>query len=86
MKERVKQLTDIQMLEFDGCSEIWVQNWDDWMRFYSSEEYAKAMSPDCEHFMAMPIHVYAGEENIVFGEKIGRMGGKDGILGEEVKG
>jgi len=45
-KEKAKELTGIKMLEFDGCSEIWVQSWEDWMKFYSSEEYAKAMSPD----------------------------------------
>ena len=71
------------MLEFDGCSEIWVKSWDDWMRFYSSDEYAKATQPDCAYFMQMPIHVYAGEENTIFGEKIGGMGGSDGILGNE---
>ena len=55
------------------------------MRFYSSDEYAKAMAPDCEHFMAMPISVYIGEENLVFGKSVEGLGegGKDGILREE---
>jgi hypothetical protein len=70
------------MLEFDGCSEIWVKSWEDWMKFYSSDEYAKAMSPDCAYFMAMPISVYVGEENLVFGKAVEGLGegGKDGIL------
>jgi hypothetical protein len=70
------------MLEFDGCSEIWVKSWDDWMKFYTSDEYAKAMSPDCAYFMAMPISIYVGEENLVFGKATGGLGegGTDGIL------
>lgn len=52
------------------------------MKFYSSDEYAKAMSPDCAYFMAMPISVYVGEENLVFGKAAEGLGdgGKDGIL------
>lgn len=85
MREKVRTL-GLNTLEYDGCSEIWVRSWDDWMRFYTSEEYAKAMGPDCEHFMKMPIAVYAGEENVVFGEGIQGMGGTTGISGEEVDG
>lgn len=69
------------MLEFDGCSEIWVKSWDDWMRFYSSDEYAKAMDPDCKYFMKMPISVYVGQENLIFGKAVD---GKDGILPKDL--
>lgn len=72
-----------QMLDFDGCSELWVRSWEDWMKFYESEEYAKAMAPDCKHFMDMPISIYIGEENLVFGKALD---GKDGILPKDVKG
>jgi len=84
----VKQLDGIKMLEFDGCSEIWVEKWDDWMTFFGSDEYAKAMGPDCKYFMQMPISVYVGEENVVFGRKVESLGegGKDGILVRDVKG
>jgi hypothetical protein len=86
MKEKIKDLTGIEMLEFDGCSEIWVQTWDDWMNFFKSDEYNRAMNPDCKYFMAMPISVYAGEENLVFGEAVKEMGGSDGILRGDLKG
>jgi hypothetical protein len=72
------------MLEFDGCSELWVKSWDDWVKFSSSDEYAKAMSPDNKHFMDMPIHVYVGQENVIFGEAVGGLG-NDGILPKDVK-
>ncbi|KAK0287040.1 hypothetical protein LTR35_004510 [Friedmanniomyces endolithicus] len=34
MKEKAKQL-GLEHVAFDGCSEIWVRDWDDWMAFYS---------------------------------------------------
>lgn len=69
MKEKAKILTGIKMLEFDGCSEIWVKSWEDWVRFFSSEEYNRAMSPDCKYFMAMPISVYAGRRTWCLGRR-----------------
>jgi hypothetical protein len=49
-------------------------------------QYAKAMSPDCEYFMAMPISIYAGEDNVTFGAGFKGMDGKDGILGKDMEG
>jgi len=86
-KAKTAQLTGVKTLDFDGCSEIWVRSWEDWMAFFSSEEYAKAMNPDCKYFMRMPISVYAGQENIVFGKAIeGVEGGNDGILKKDIVG
>jgi hypothetical protein len=34
MKERVKAL-GIENMDYDGCSEIWVKNWEDWEKFGS---------------------------------------------------
>ncbi|KAK1059742.1 hypothetical protein LTR12_007589 [Friedmanniomyces endolithicus] len=34
MKDKAKQL-GLEHVAFDGCSEIWVRDWDDWMKFYS---------------------------------------------------
>lgn len=44
-----------------------------------SPEYAKALAPDCQHFMAMPIHVAVGYDNLIYGEAIPNMGGRDGV-------
>lgn len=44
-----------------------------------SPEYAAALAPDCEHFMAMPIHVAVGYENLIFGEAVPGSGGNDGV-------
>lgn len=44
-----------------------------------SPEYAAALAPDCEHFMATPIHVAVGYENLISGEAIPGSGGKDGV-------
>ncbi|KAK0938560.1 hypothetical protein LTR48_005138 [Friedmanniomyces endolithicus] len=84
MKEKAKQL-GLEHVAFDGCSEIWVRDWDDWMAFYSSPEYASAMQPDCAHFMAFPIHVMVGYDNLIFGHAIPGEGGKDGITAETLQ-
>jgi len=86
IRQKAQSLTGIKILEFDGCSEIWVKSWDDWMNFFNSDEYNAALSPDCKYFMKMPISVYAGEENLVFGEAVPGMGGSDGILRKDLKG
>ncbi|KAF7187780.1 hypothetical protein HII31_10882 [Pseudocercospora fuligena] len=60
LKEKARDLgvtLGIEHLDYDGCSEIWVEKWEDWINFSSSPEYAQAMNPDCKHFMAMPIRV-----------------------------
>lgn len=55
----------------------------DWM--LQSPDYAKALAPDCEHFMTMPIHVMVGQDNLIFGHAIPGEGGKDGVVSENLK-
>ncbi|RDW61577.1 hypothetical protein BP5796_11469 [Coleophoma crateriformis] len=73
-------LTGLNVLEFDGCSEIWVREWGDWMKFFQSPEWITDLNPDSVHFMALPISVMVGQENLIFGKAIEGMGGTDGIL------
>ncbi|KAK3048038.1 hypothetical protein LTR09_010553 [Extremus antarcticus] len=84
MKERAQSL-GLEHFDFDGCSEIWVKSWEDWERFYKSDDYAKALAPDCRFFMAMPIKVAVGYENLVYGEALPEMGGTNGVTAENVK-
>jgi hypothetical protein len=77
MREQAKVL-GLPQLDFDGCSEIYVKTWDDWINFYNSKEFAAALGPDCNHFMELPYTVMAGTENLVFGKAVPEMG-KDGI-------
>jgi len=44
------------------------------------------MSPDCKYFMAVPISIYAEEDNVIFGAGFKSMDRKDGILGKDVEG
>lgn len=83
MKEKAKSL-GLTHMDFDGCSEIWVKDWESYERFMNSPEYANVMNPDCKHFMEMPIHVMAGYENVIFGRAIPDSGGKDGVLESEL--
>lgn len=47
---------------------------------FQCPDYAGALAPDCQHFMAMPIHLTVGYENLIYGEAIPEMnGGKSGL-------
>ena len=35
---------------------------------------------DCAHFMAMPITVMVGYDNVIFGKALADIGGEDGIV------
>ena len=49
LKEKAKAL-GLAQLEYDGCSDIYVKNWDDWVQFYNSPDYAKALARECSSF------------------------------------
>ena len=50
-----------------------------------SPAYAKALAPDCAHFMAMPISVAVGYDNLIFGEAAPNLDGKDGLTNANVQ-
>ncbi|OBT39689.1 hypothetical protein VE00_09973 [Pseudogymnoascus sp. WSF 3629] len=79
MKTRAASLGE-NILEYDGCAQLWVRTWDDWLAFYNSKEYAAALSADCDRFMALPMTYMVGYENLVVGDASKAMGGKDGFL------
>ncbi|RVX71587.1 hypothetical protein B0A52_03771 [Exophiala mesophila] len=83
LKEKAKAL-GLAQLEYDGCSDIYVKNWDDWVQFYNSPDYAKALAPDVSHFMAMPITIMVGYDNLIFGEAIPDIGGNSGVAGKDL--
>ncbi|PLB50104.1 hypothetical protein P170DRAFT_424526 [Aspergillus steynii IBT 23096] len=78
MKDRARSLGE-NVLEYDGCAQMWVRSWDDWMAFYNSDEYAAALSDDCNEFMQLPMTYMVGYENLIVGDAIGGIGGGDGI-------
>lgn len=78
MKARAASLGE-NVLEYDGCAQLWVRSWSDWQAFYNSAEYAAALSDDCNRFMALPMTYMIGYENLVVGDASGVIGGKDGL-------
>ncbi|KAH8685063.1 EthD domain-containing protein [Ilyonectria robusta] len=78
MKQRAESLGE-NVLDYDGCAQLWVRSWDDWLAFYNSKEYAAALSDDCDRFMTLPMTYMVGYENLVVGEGSRKMGGTDGI-------
>jgi hypothetical protein len=51
----------MDVLDYDGCSTLWVKSWDDAEKFFSSPEYGNLFA-DCANFMdtASGIKVMAG--------------------------
>lgn len=78
MKDRLHNL-GVKVLEYDGCAQLWVKTWDDWLAFYNSDEYAAALSDDCERFMIQPMTYMVGYENLIVGDASKTMGGAEGL-------
>ncbi|KAJ3545001.1 hypothetical protein NM208_g2738 [Fusarium decemcellulare] len=78
MKERARSLRE-GVFDYDGCAQLWVRTWDDWLAFYNSKEDAVALSDDCNRFLALPTTYMIGYENIVVGGASKSLSGKDGI-------
>ncbi|TVY47500.1 hypothetical protein LOCC1_G002240 [Lachnellula occidentalis] len=51
LKEKLQKFGNMQMLDFDGCSEIWVRSYEDGEKFFQSEEYVKAMAGRSRRFL-----------------------------------
>jgi len=44
-----------------------------------SPTYSEKLFPDSDHFMAMPIKIMAGYDNLIFGEAVPHAGGNNGV-------
>ncbi|KAF2650237.1 hypothetical protein K491DRAFT_609215 [Lophiostoma macrostomum CBS 122681] len=70
----------METLQYDGMGELHVKSLDDWIKFSSSKYFIDVMSKDGPNFMAGPIHMMLGYDNLITGAKIETSGGADGIL------
>lgn len=54
MKEKVKS-TGADLLDYDGCSELWVKSWDDWAKFakVGSRLYPDHVADSCKRVQNM---------------------------------
>jgi hypothetical protein len=43
---------DLTVLDYDGCTSMWVHDWEDLDRFHRSDDF-KQLQKDCAHFMDM---------------------------------
>jgi len=77
-KEKVKGL-GLELMDYDGCSEIWVKSFDDWEKFANDPNFGKKLVGDSDHFMQLPFRVMAGYENLIFGPPIPGIGGVAGV-------
>ena len=44
-----------------------------------SPTYSEKLFPDSDNFMAMPIKIMAGYDNLIFGEAVPHAGGNNGV-------
>lgn len=60
VKARANKL-GMDLLDYDGCSTLWLKCWEDVEAFFSSAEY-RSLAADCVHFMdtSKGIKVMAG--------------------------
>ncbi|KAL5352909.1 hypothetical protein ACLOAV_002857 [Pseudogymnoascus australis] len=95
----------MEFLDFDGCSEILVDSFEDGMAFFKSEEYVQKMNSkpfyipeilflrataslsflfeqldDESNWLARPIFIMAGYDNLIFGNRLPVPGTTDGLL------
>ncbi|KAJ5747910.1 Dimeric alpha-beta barrel [Penicillium nucicola] len=78
MKARLASIGG-NMLDFDACAHLWVKDWDSWLVFYNSPEYAAALLEDCDRFIQMPISYMVGSENLIVGKAFEPLGNTDGL-------
>ncbi|KAJ6092313.1 hypothetical protein N7467_004282 [Penicillium canescens] len=78
MKARAASLGE-NVLEYDACAQLWVRDWDSWLGFYNSPEYAAALKDDCDRFMALPMTYMVGHENLVVGDTVKALGDTNGL-------
>lgn len=70
----------MELLDYDGCSEIYVKDMESWNTFASSTDFQKALMPDAGNMgMALPFRVMASIENVIYGQGLTEIGGIDGV-------
>jgi hypothetical protein len=78
MKARMEGIGET-VLNYDACAQLWVRDWDGWLGFCQSPEYAAALSDDCNRFMELPMNYMIGYENLVVGDASKVIGGNSGL-------
>jgi len=103
-KEKAKTFVEgMEMLDFDGCSEILVDSFEDGIAFFKSEEYVQKMnskgpsqyltivfhfesrlmtclSGDEDNWLARPVCMMVGYDNLIYGKALPAPRTTDGIL------
>lgn len=72
-----------EALDFDGCSEFWVDEFDNWVDFMNSQEFNDAV-PDSQAFLS-EVKIMVGYDNMIFGDVAPSSGGKAGVSRDQLK-
>lgn len=77
-KERARSLGG-NVQDYDGCAQLYMRTWDDWLALQHSEEYSTALAADCRRFMQFPQTFMVGEEILIADDASRQIGGNDGL-------
>ncbi|OQV03074.1 EthD domain-containing protein [Cladophialophora immunda] len=85
-KEAGKALVEgMELLDYDGCSEILVSSIGDAAAFFSSSEYVEKMNSDEGNWLARPVRFMIGYDNLIFGQGMPMPKATDGILPKDLE-
>ncbi|KEF56743.1 uncharacterized protein A1O9_06933 [Exophiala aquamarina CBS 119918] len=65
-------------LPYDGCTEMYVKDLNDWKSFTDSPEFKSVLASDSRRFIGQA-SVMVGYESVIYGDAIPSLGGKDGV-------
>lgn len=82
-KKKAASFEGFEMLDFDGSSEIHVKSFEDAKKFFESEEYVASMREDEGNWLARPVYMMVGYDNLIYGKAM--EGGTDGIMPRDLK-
>ncbi|KAK5451325.1 hypothetical protein LTS15_008089 [Exophiala xenobiotica] len=75
----------MELLDFDGCSEILVDSLDKAIRFFKSPEYVEKMNLDEGNWLERPVRMMIGYDNLIFGQALPLPGTKNGISNSDLQ-
>lgn len=82
-KKKAASFEGFELLDFDGSSEIHVKSFEDAKKFFESEEYVASMREDEGNWLARPVYMMVGYDNLIYGKAM--EGGTDGIMPGDLK-
>ncbi|KAI1614607.1 EthD domain-containing protein [Exophiala viscosa] len=75
----------MELLDFDGCSEILVNSLDNAISFFKSPEYMEDMNLDEGNWLERPVRMMIGYDNLIFGQALPLPGTNNGLSSSDLQ-